>query len=157
MEPAAGQVTRVKATVHVAIEDHDRREPIVREVPGGDFDVTERGIMLGTLFIPWHRVIRYGWDLRQEFTPAAGGLRARSEIRIRADDGATGGATYTVPADRFETDAWTVSFLLDRLVEPEEGSMILEKVFIPWSRVVEYERLHVGEAGLPEPPSRGPA
>jgi hypothetical protein len=42
--------------------------------------------------------------------------------------------------------------LVDRHVEPERGVLVVDKVFVPWSRVAEYERLPIQPAVTPERP-----
>ena len=144
--PAPEQAAREKV-VRVLLLDPERNEPTERTVPGSEFDTTERGIVLGSLFVPWHRVIRYGWELQQEFAPESG-IQPRSAIRVRVDDGTPGGTTYTVRGDEFETDAWTLAILVDTHVKTEQALVVVEKVFFPWGRVVEYER---GVADEPAP------
>jgi hypothetical protein len=29
-------------------------------------------VFLGTLFVPWHRIIRYDWELRRQFETTVG-------------------------------------------------------------------------------------
>jgi hypothetical protein len=140
-EPALDQMAQVRTTVRLTIEDPDGGPPLVREVVPGEFETTERGAFLGTLFVPWHRIIRYDWELRQEFETTIGEAPSRARIRVRFDDGSPQGQTIVVPADQFESGPWTVSLLVDRHVEPEQGVLVVDKVFVPWSRVVEYERL----------------
>ena len=42
--------------------------------------------------------------------------------------------------------------LVDRHVEPEQGVLVVEKVFVPWSRVIEYERLPTEIVATPARP-----
>jgi aromatic ring hydroxylase len=126
--------------VRLTLEDPDGGAPIVRDAVPDDFETTERGVIVGPLFVPWHRVIKYDFELRQEFATTVGEAPSRARIRIRFDDGSPGGQTTVVPADRFEGGQWTVSMLVDRHVEPEQGLLVVDKVFVPWPRVIEYER-----------------
>jgi len=149
-EPALDSVSHARATVRVTITDADGGAPIVREVETAQFETTERGVWVGALLIPWHRVIRYHWELRQDVAPAVGDAPARSRIRVRVDDGTPGGETFTVPADRYEGGTWTVSLLVERHVETEAGVLVVDKVFVPWARVVEVERLGAEAPSRPD-------
>jgi hypothetical protein len=151
-EPALDQVAHVSTAVRLMTEDPDGGAPLVREVDPGEFETTERGVFLGTLFVPWHRVIRYDWELRQEFETTVGEAPSRARIRARFDDGSPEGQTIVVPADQFENGPWTVSMLVDRHVEPEQGVLVVDKVFIPWLRMIEYERLPIEPTATPARP-----
>jgi aromatic ring hydroxylase len=138
--------------VRLTLEDPDGGAPIVRDAVPDEFETTERGVIVGPLFVPWHRVITYDFELRQEFATTVGEAPSRARIRIRFDDGSPGGQTTVVPADRFEGGQWTVSMLVDRHVEPEQGLLVVDKVFVPWPRVIEYERLPIQTVATPARP-----
>ena len=110
------------------------------EVPAEDFEATERGIVLGTTTVPWHRVIRY---MREVTQPIDDAFRTRTEMRIWIDDGTDEGETIHVRADRFEQSALTADLLVERALNVEAGLFHLTKIYVPWSRVFEYERLPV--------------
>jgi len=149
-DPALEPISHAHATVRVTITDPDGGPPIVHEVETAEFETTERGVSIRSLIVPWHRVIRYHWEIRQDATPDVGDAPARSRIRVRVDDGKPGGETFTVPADRFEGGTWAVALLVERHVEPEAGVLVVDKVFVPWSRVVEIERLGAGAPARPD-------
>jgi hypothetical protein len=151
-EPVLDQVAHVRTAVRLTTEDPDGGPPLVREVAPGEFETTERGAFLGTLFVPWHRIFRYDWELRQEFETTVGEAPSRARIRVRFDDGSPKGQTIVVPADQFESGPWTVSMLVDRHVEPEQGVLVVDKVFVPWSRVIEFERLPIQPMTTPTRP-----
>jgi hypothetical protein len=115
-------------------------QPWTREVTAGEFEATERGCQIGLLFVPWARIVGYGWTLRQEATPDSTRDSARLRVKVEVDDGSPKGRTYDVPADRFETSATTLTMLLDRHIETGTGMLVIEKLFVPWHRVVSYER-----------------
>jgi len=56
------------------------------------------------------------------------------------DDGTPEGIVHEVPADRFESGMYAATLLIDRHVEPEAGVMVIQKLSIPWHRVVSVER-----------------
>jgi hypothetical protein len=111
------------------------------DVPAEDFETSERGIVLGgTTTIPWHRVLRYTRELTQPIDDA---FRTHAEMRVWIDDGTDEGETITLRADRFEQSAQTVDLVVERALNVEAGIFHLTKIFVPWSRVLEYERLPV--------------
>jgi uncharacterized protein (UPF0248 family) len=113
----------------------------VLDVPAEDFETMERGIALGsTTVVPWHRVIRYTREVRQ---PVDETFLSRAEIRAWLDDGSDEGERILVRADRFESGSWTADFLVERTLDIEGGMVHLTKLHVPWSRVLEYERLPV--------------
>jgi uncharacterized protein (UPF0248 family) len=122
-------------------------ETVTHEVPSGDFEAAELGVQIGQLFIPWARVIEYDWIVHQEAITDRTRDGARLRVKIVIDDGTAEGATYDVPADRFEKSAMTLTVLFDRHVEPDTGMLVIQKLFIPWHRVVSFER-YAGEADL---------
>jgi hypothetical protein len=150
-EPVISQFAHAKASVRVTLEDPDGGQPIVKDVETGDFETTERGVAIGPLFVPWHRVIRYHWEIRQEFSTTVGDAPSRSQIRVLVDDGSASGETIVVPADRFEGGPWAIAMLVDRHLEPEQGVLVVDKVFVPWGRVLEYERMPLGVAAPSRP------
>ena len=112
----------------------------VHEVQTSEFETTDRGIaMYGTTIVPWHRVLRYTRDVEQPLSDL--GLSTRAEVRVWVDDGSPTGETHLVRADRFDTGPWTAEFLVEVLVDVEHAVVRLRKIFVPWSRVLEYERL----------------
>lgn len=110
----------------------------VLDIPTEDFEATERGVALGTTIVPWHRVLRYTRELT---APVDDALRSHAEMRVWVDDGSDDGETITVRADRFETGAWTVDLRVERALLVEAGAYHLTKIHVPWSRVLEYERM----------------
>jgi uncharacterized protein (UPF0248 family) len=111
----------------------------VIDVPTEDFETTDRGVVLGTrTVVPWHRVLRYTREVTQ---PIDDTFRAHAQMRVWVDDGSDEGDTIHLRADRFETGLWTVDLLVERALNVEAGIFHLTKIHVPWSRVLEYERL----------------
>jgi uncharacterized protein (UPF0248 family) len=111
----------------------------VLDVPTEDFESMERGISLGTTtIVPWHRVIRYTREVVQTIDDA---FLTRAEIRAWLDDGSDGGERIVVRADRFDAGTLTADFLVERTLDIEGGIVHLTRIHVPWSRVLEYERL----------------
>ena len=132
MSAPAGNVFRV----HLA--DPSGRTDVI-DVPTEDFEVSERGIMLGgNKVVPWHRVIRYTRETTQEVDEA---FRMHAEMRIWLDDGTDDGEILKVRADRFEQGQWTVDLLLEKALNVEAGIFHVTKIHVPWARVLEFERL----------------
>lgn len=109
--------------------------------PTGDFEPVEHGVQVGRLLIPWHRVLAYSWPLATEdfAEEKAGHVRAR--VRLMVD-----GEEIVVPADRFETGPWTVTVIVDDVVDAEDSSVVRRKLFVPWAHVDEFERMPIDEA-----------
>jgi hypothetical protein len=108
-------------------------------VPSEDFESLDRGIAVGTTtIIPWHRVIRYTRDVVQPIDDA---FLTRAEIRAWVDDGSDDGERILVRADRFDAGSLTADFLVERMLDVEAGEVHLTKIHVPWTRVLEYERL----------------
>ncbi len=103
-----------------------------------ELDPSEQGLSIGTRFIPWHRIVSYGWPLRQ--STEVGDGHHRVTVRFVVDEG-TATRIYEVPADRFELGPWTMTALLEDRVEPEEGLRVFRRVSFPWEAVQEYERI----------------
>jgi uncharacterized protein (UPF0248 family) len=113
----------------------------VMDVPTEEFEPTAHGILLsGCTVIPWHRVIRCTRETTQEVDPS---FRRQAEMRVWVDDGTEGGETLKVRADRFEQGQWTVDLIVERALNVEAGIFHVTKIHVPWSRVLEYERLPV--------------
>jgi uncharacterized protein (UPF0248 family) len=111
----------------------------VLDVPSEDFESLDRGIAVGTTtIIPWHRVIRYTRDVVQPIDDA---FLTRAEIRAWVDDGSDEGERILVRADRFDAGSLTADFLVERMLDVEAGEVHLTKIHVPWTRVLEYERL----------------
>jgi hypothetical protein len=132
----------VVESVHIELEDDASLD-----VPTSEFEATERGLAIGLRFLPWHRVRRYGWAL-----PASADLpdadpagRPGPRVRIVLDDGSPGGEEHVVSAERFEAGPWMVSVLLDDVVHADAARADRRRVFVPWHRVMEYERIPAPE------------
>src|SRR2546423_8845180 len=97
-EPVLDQVAHARTAVRLTLDDPDGGAPIVREVVSDEFETMERGVIVGPLFVPWHRVITYDFELRQEFSTTVAEAPAPARIRVRFDDGSPGGRTIVVPA-----------------------------------------------------------
>ena len=77
MSAPAGNVFRV----HLA--DPGGRTDVI-DVPTEDFEVSERGIMLGgNKVVPWHRVIRYTRETTQEVDEAFPHARRDADLAGR--------------------------------------------------------------------------
>ena len=142
---------QTQVSVRVEYRDVPGKGNVSLEVPSAEFEAGERGLQVGAVFIPWHRVHEYDLIMRQE--PAAGD-RMRDGVRMRArvvvDDGTRAGQTLDVTADRFESSAHAVTMLLDRHVDADAGDLVTQKLSVPWHRVVSVERysaLSEGDAG----------
>jgi alkylated DNA nucleotide flippase Atl1 len=115
-------------------------ETVTHEVPSGEFEAAELGVQISQLFVPWARVIEYDWTVHQEAITDRTRDGARLRVKIMIEDGTAEGSAYDVPADRFEKSAMTLTILFDRHVEPDTGMLVIQKLFIPWHRVVSFER-----------------
>lgn len=114
----------------------------VQDVPTDAFETTERGLMLnGSTIVPWHRVVRYTRDVTQQLGEPE--LAAHAEVRVWLDDGSEAGETLRIRADRFDPGPWTVDFLEVEAVNVEGAIIHMKKVYVPWSRVLEYERVRL--------------
>jgi len=122
--------------IHLA--DPGDRETVI-EVPTESLEPSERGIVVdGALVMPWHRVIRYTRETTQEIERS---LRQHAEVRVWLDDGTDDGETLTVRADRFEVGPYTVDMVIERALNVEAGLFHVTKIYVPWGRVLEFERL----------------
>lgn len=136
-------ITRLSAgIVQVELEDAHERVEIV-EVASGLFEPAAYGIAIGRVFIPWHRVRRYWWDLGTRGIATAGERRPLARVRVVLDDGTPEGETHVVSADRFETGPYTVTVVLEDRIDLEERTVSLRKLCVPWHHVIEFERLRV--------------
>lgn len=108
--------------------------------PTGDFEPVEHGVQMGRLLIPWHRVRRYSWSIAAgDFAEEREG-HVRARVRLVID-----GEEHVVPADRFETGPWTVTVVVDDVVDTDNGSISRTKLFVPWAHVDEFERMPIDE------------
>lgn len=140
--PAGGTLAGMSAPAgnvfRVYLADPGGRTDVI-DVPTEDFEVSERGIMLGgNKVVPWHRVIRYTRETTQELDEA---FRMHAEMRIWLDDGTDEGETLKVRADRFEQGQWTVDLLIEKALNVEAAIFHVTKIHVPWARVLEFERL----------------
>jgi hypothetical protein len=153
---------QTQVMVRVEYRDVPGKGRVSRETPSADFEAGERGVQVGTLFVPWSRVHEYDLIMRQDL---AAGDRMRDGVRLRArvivDDGTPEGQTIDVPADRFESSPYAATMLIDRHVDAEAGDLVTQKLSVPWHRVVSVERYSVvsdteavGAAGDGEAPAR---
>jgi len=141
---AAREAEQLAASVHARLSDG--REIKVR---AGELDASERGVTFRALFVPWHRVLEYRTSVRRPLEALADDARSRILVRLVIDDRGDGEQTFTLPASRFESDAWSVTILLDGDADP--GTVTAERVTYPWHRVVEYERIARIEETPPRP------
>jgi uncharacterized protein (UPF0248 family) len=113
-----------------------------QDVPTDAFEAAERGITLnGTTVIPWHRVVRYVREVSQPLGEPE--LSAHAEVRVWLDDGSEKGETLRIRADRFDPGPWTMDFLVVEAVNVEAATIHMKKIYVPWGRVLEYERIHL--------------
>ena len=110
------------------------------DVPTEEFEPTAHGILLsGCTVIPWHRGVIA--------TPARRRRRSTRPpaVRPRCGSGSTygteGGERLRVRADRFEQGQWTIDLVVERALNVEAGIFHVTEIHVPWSRVLEYERL----------------
>ena len=112
----------------------------VHEVPTESFEAAERGVtMYGTTVVPWHRVVRYVRNVVQPLEEPE--LSVHAEVRAWLDDGSEAGETLHIRADRFDAGPWTADFLVVDAVNVEAATLQLKKIYVPWGRVREYERV----------------
>jgi hypothetical protein len=112
-----------------------------------EFEPTEHGLLIGLLLIPWHRVRRYAWALSPRDYATDGDTHARAKVRVAIH----GEDEMVVAAERFETGTWTVSLVIDDFVDVETGTVHRRRLFIPWHRVLEYERMPMTLEAPPRP------
>jgi alkylated DNA nucleotide flippase Atl1 len=138
--PAFGE-QQPQVQVRVEFSDVPAKGTATHEAPSSEFEASDRGVQIGALFVPWARVVEYDWTVRQEVFE---GLRengaAALRVRVVVDDDTSDGRVYEVPGDRFEAGPWTVMLLIDRHVDAEAGALVIQKLFVPWHRVVSVER-----------------
>jgi hypothetical protein len=127
--------------VRVEFSDVPAKGTATRKAPSSEFEVSDRGVQIGALFVPWARVVEYDWTVRQEVFE---GLRengaAALRVRVVVNNGTPEGTVHDVSVDRFESGPWTVMLLIDRHVDAEAGVLVIQKLFIPWHHVVSVER-----------------
>jgi hypothetical protein len=135
-------VQQKHVVVRVQYLDVPAKGVTTTEVPAGEFEAGERGAQVGAMLIPWQRVQEYDWTVRQEVVDAGDPTRAAAKLRVRVvvDDGTPEGIAREVPADRFESTPYVATVLIDRHIEPEAGMLVIQKLSIPWHRVVSIER-----------------
>lgn len=117
------------------------------EVASGLFEPAEYGVAIGRVFVPWHRVRRYSWDLGVHEV-AAGERPPLARVRVVFDDGTPEGESHVVAGDRFETGPYAVTVVLDDEIDLEDGTAIRRKLCVPWHHVIEFERLRVNVAAV---------
>jgi len=112
-----------------------------------EFEPTPNGLLVGLLLLPWHRIRKYSWTLspRDYSAEADGHARARVRLAIAGED------ELVVLAERFETGSWTVNVVLDDFVDADTGLVHRIRVFVPWHRVREYERMPITLDAPPRP------
>ena len=157
-------VKQNQVMVRVEYRDVPAKGLITTEVHSGEFEAGDRGVQVGPLMIPWERVHEYDWIVRQEVVGGGDPTRSAAKLRVRVvvDNGTSDGVVHEVPADRFESGMYAATLLIDRHVEPEAGVMVIQKLSIPWHRVVSVERFtarpdldpEVAVAGSPDAPLR---
>jgi hypothetical protein len=113
--------------------------------PVNEIEPSERGIQIGMRFLPWHRVVRYAWDLTPE-DAGSGAPLVRTRVRVILEDGSPAGEVHEVAAEQFEAGPWTLSLIAEA---PAEGGWETSrrKLYVPWRSVREYERLPAGAGG----------
>jgi hypothetical protein len=117
-------------------------------VPTAEFEATDRGLAVGLRFLPWHRVRRYGWAIDASGETDDGSIaNVGPRVRVVFDDDSDAGEEHTIGSDRFEAGPWSVNVLLDELVDATIGRARRRRVYVPWHRVREYERIPVTERG----------
>jgi uncharacterized protein (UPF0248 family) len=136
-------VQQSQVMVRVEYQDVPAKGLVTTEVHSGEFEAGERGLQVGPLMIPWQRVHEYDWIVRQETQEAGDPTRTAARLRVRVvlDDGTPEGDVHEVPADRFESSLYAATVLIDRHVEPDAGVLVIQKLSVPWHRVVSVERV----------------
>ena len=151
--PALGVVVRAK------LEEVGEPGFSLRVCRAEQFDTSERGISIDRLTVPWHRVIEYHWLVTQPFHPESDASKSNIEIRVVVEDATEDGRVHVVQPESFEPGPWTLALVLDRRVLPDHGLETIERLFIPWHRVREYERVNtrVDVRQVPPRPDAEPA
>lgn len=138
-------VTRLAAGMVLVELDDASGDIELIEVAAGLFEPAEYGVAIGRVFVPWHRVRRYSWGLGTHEI-VAGERPPLARVRVVLDDGTVEGEAHVVAGDRFETGPYVVTVVLDELVDIEKGVVTRRKLCVPWSHVIEFERLRVDDA-----------
>jgi len=86
-------------------------------------------------------VVRYTRDVVQPLGEPE--LLTHAEVRAWLDDGSDSGETLRIRADRFDPGQFTADFLLEEAVDVETATITFTKIHVPWSRILEYERVHL--------------
>ena len=135
-------VQQNQVMVRVEYVDVPAKGVISTEVHSGEFEAGERGAQVGAMLIPWQRVREYDWIVRQDLAGGGDPTRDAAKLRVRVvvDDGTPEGVVHEVPADRFESTPYVATVLIDRHIEPDAGVLVIQKLSIPWHRVVSVER-----------------
>jgi hypothetical protein len=145
-------VQQTQVQVRVEFRDVPGRGTASVEVSSGQFETGDRGVQVGSLFVPWARVLEYDWTVRQEVFEHDGTRDvAKLRVRVVLDDGTPDGAVHDVAADRFESGPFAAMLLIDRHVDADAGVLVIQKLFVPWHRVVSVERYTARPDVAPEP------
>lgn len=149
MEPREG--------IRVRVVSPDGRGGTDLDVLPERFEVTERGVQVETTFYPWHRVVRFDSFFRQPYLPDPVSDGApQVTVKVMVDEDGPAPVTYEVKGERFESAPSNVTMLVELETEPDEGTVIMRRLSVPWHRVVEYERVVKRSASsadaLPERP-----
>jgi uncharacterized protein (UPF0248 family) len=125
----------------IVYQDVPSKGVVTTEVPSTEFETGERGLQAGGLLIPWERVREYDLIVRQQIIEGDTTRdSARLRVRVLVDDGTPEGTAHEVHADRFESSPFAATVMIDRHIEPDAGVMVIQKLSIPWHRVVSVER-----------------
>ena len=118
IDPTPELATQGRVSLHVRVQDAGPLGYRDLDLPSQEFDATDRGVQLGSLFVPWHRVIQYDWKVRQDFVKESGDGHGWIEMRVTIDDGTAAGTTHVVPASRFEAGPFAITLIVDDQAEP---------------------------------------
>jgi alkylated DNA nucleotide flippase Atl1 len=126
----------------------------VRECRSAEFELSDRGVTMGTVVVPWHRVLRYDTIVEQPIMPEEDGREGSGTLqRVVFEDDAGEVRSIEVPISRYEAGPWTLTVVMERELDRRRGTASTRKVHIPWGRVVESERVfkvpEVDEVGPP--------
>ena len=131
-----------QGTIRVRIADEAGRGTIDHAIEPERFDTSDRGVQVGALFVPWHRVVSFDSVFRQDYVnePEGDGFtKVTMRVALKLDGGPS--KTLEVASDRFETSPTHLTLLTDLRVEPESGKVVMQRLSVPWPRVMQYERV----------------
>jgi hypothetical protein len=139
LDQTLGRASAHQVVVRVQLRGADGVE--VRECPAPDFEPSDRGVTMGSVFVPWGRIYRYDTIVEQGFIPEGQETETKTLQRVVFEDESGVARTIEVPLDRYESGPWNLTLVIERTVDRARGRLSIRKVCIPWARVIETERV----------------